>query len=76
MDYQQFYRQLFAPLESQIGSIDANTIFAIIGFGCGGPLNFCTIGSDQDRSKVKPDQGTETSVARLSDRAASRAINA
>lgn len=36
MEYRKFYRQLFAPLESQIGSIDVNTIFSIIGFDCGG----------------------------------------
>ena len=47
MDYQRFYRQLFAPLEAQVGPIDANTIFAIIGFDCGGPLNFSTIGADR-----------------------------
>jgi hypothetical protein len=46
MDYQEFYHRLFAPLESAIGRIDQNTLFAIIGFDCGGPLNFCTIGAD------------------------------
>jgi hypothetical protein len=49
MDYQRFYRDLFAPLAAQIGPIDRNTMFAIIGFDCGGPLNFCTI--DADRGK-------------------------
>jgi hypothetical protein len=46
LDYQRFYKQLFAPLEAQLGLIDPNSIFAIIGFDCGGPLNFCTIGAD------------------------------
>jgi len=44
MDYNSFYTKLFAPLESSIGPIDAETIAAIIGFDAGGPLNFCTIG--------------------------------
>ncbi len=51
MDYERFYRELFAPLEKQIGPIDPNTILAIIGFDCGGPLNFSTIGtSDGERT--------------------------
>jgi hypothetical protein len=45
LDYQRFYKLLFAPLEAQIGPIDPNTLFAIIGFDCGGPLNFSTIGA-------------------------------
>lgn len=32
MDYHDFYRQLFAPLEASIGPIDRDTIFAITGF--------------------------------------------
>ncbi|WP_442506030.1 suppressor of fused domain protein [Novipirellula sp. SH528] len=44
MDYNAFYRELFAPLESSIGPIDPNTIVAIVGFDAGGPLNFSTIG--------------------------------
>jgi hypothetical protein len=52
MDYQQFYRQLFAPLESNIGPIDVNTIFAVIGFDCGGPLNFCTIGAERQERAI------------------------
>jgi hypothetical protein len=47
VDYQRFYRELFAPLEAEIGPIDQNTIFAIIGFDCGGPLSFSTIGADR-----------------------------
>jgi hypothetical protein len=46
LDYKRFYRKRFAPLESQIGPIDTNSIFAIIGFDCGGPLNFSTIGAE------------------------------
>ena len=49
MDYHNFYRQLFAPLESSLGRIDRDTIVAILGFDMGGPLNFCTIGRDSDR---------------------------
>jgi hypothetical protein len=52
MDYQEFYRQLFAPLESTLGPIDRDTIFAIIGFDAGGPLNFCTIGCDKGAACV------------------------
>jgi hypothetical protein len=52
MDYKQFYRQLFAPLESQIGPIDVYTIFTIIGFDCGGPLNFRTIGSEREERAI------------------------
>ncbi|MFL5241945.1 MAG: suppressor of fused domain protein [Gemmataceae bacterium] len=44
MDYQRFYARLFAPLETHIGPLDWDTLFAIIGFDCGGPLNFSTIG--------------------------------
>jgi hypothetical protein len=47
MDYKKFYRKLFAPLEELCGSVDRDTIFAIIGFDAGGPLNFCTIGRDR-----------------------------
>jgi Suppressor of fused protein (SUFU) len=52
MDYQHFYAQLFAPLVDQIGAIDRETIFAIIGFDCGGPLNFSTIGSHRQEGFV------------------------
>ncbi len=45
MDYKKFYSKLFAPLEVQIGPIDPMTIFAIMGFDGGGPLNFSTIGA-------------------------------
>lgn len=46
MDYKQFYATLYSPLTASIGATDNNTIFAIIGFDAGGPLNFCTIGAD------------------------------
>lgn len=44
MDYQDFYARLFAPLEERLGSLDPDTLMAIIGFDEGGPLNLCTIG--------------------------------
>jgi len=47
MDYKTFYGQLFKPIEDRIGPIDPNTIVAIVGFDCGGPLNFCTVGYGQ-----------------------------
>jgi len=46
MDYQSFYRQLFAPLESELGPIDRDTIVAMMGFDGGGPLSFCTFGAE------------------------------
>jgi hypothetical protein len=52
LDYQRFYRDLFAPLEAEIGPIDRDTIFAIVGFDCGGPLNFCTIRSNRGERVV------------------------
>lgn len=52
MDYQKFYRQLYAPLEATHGRIDTNTIVAIIGFDAGGPLNFCTIGREANQEIV------------------------
>jgi hypothetical protein len=42
MDYQAFYRQLFAPLEVELGPVEPTTIAAIIGFDLGGPLSFST----------------------------------
>lgn len=47
MDYRRFYKLLFAPLETQLGPIDPNTVFAIIGFDCGGPINLSTFGVDR-----------------------------
>jgi hypothetical protein len=52
MDYQRFYKVLFEPLERALGPIDENTIFAIIGFDAGGPLNFCTIGASESKSLI------------------------
>jgi hypothetical protein len=47
MDYERFYRQLFQPIETRIGHIDAASIMAIIGFDCGGPVTLCTVGYGQ-----------------------------
>src|SRR5437773_9867029 len=44
MDYQQFYKQLFQPIEERIGHVDEASIMAIIGFDCGGPVTLCTVG--------------------------------
>jgi hypothetical protein len=52
LDYQRFYKKLFAPLEAQMGLIDANTVFAIIGFDCGGPLSFSTIGANRGEQVI------------------------
>ncbi len=52
MDVQRFYKRLFAASEPYIRPIDKNTIVAIIGFDDGGPLNYCTIGRDQDEQFV------------------------
>lgn len=45
MNYTAFYEALFGPLEAMLGPIDPETLFAIIGFDAGGPLNFSTIGN-------------------------------
>ena len=45
INYREFYRELFAPLESSIGPINPAALMPIIGFDCGGPLSFCTIDS-------------------------------
>jgi len=42
-----FYRTLYEPLVAKLGPVDAETMFAIIGFGAGGPLNFCTFGRER-----------------------------
>jgi hypothetical protein len=47
MNYEAFYRSLFAPIEAILGPLDRNTVFHIVGFDCGGPINFCTIGADK-----------------------------
>jgi hypothetical protein len=46
MDYEPFYAALFAPLTATIGPIDKHTIFHIMGFDGGGPVNLSTIGID------------------------------
>lgn len=48
MNYNEFYRELFVPLQALHGPIDPYTIIAIIGFDMGGPLNFCTIGRENN----------------------------
>jgi hypothetical protein len=52
MDTRAFYKRLFAPLEETLGSIDPDTLVAIIGFDAGGPLNFCTFGINGGVSPV------------------------
>jgi hypothetical protein len=42
VDYRDFYRRLFAPLEEANGKISDETLVPIIGFDAGGPLSFCT----------------------------------
>jgi hypothetical protein len=44
MNYQDFYAKLFKPVEDDIGSLDKETIVALVGFDFGGPLNLCTVG--------------------------------
>jgi hypothetical protein len=38
---QQHYARLFERLEDEYGKLDPDTIFAIIGFAVGGPVNMC-----------------------------------
>lgn len=47
MNYHDFYAKLFKPVEADIGSLDEDSIVAIIGFDFGGPLNFCTVGRER-----------------------------
>lgn len=44
MDYNEFYKQLFQPIEESIGPVDEATIMAIVGFDLGGPVSLCTVG--------------------------------
>ena len=37
-EYKDFYSKLFAPVESEYGMLDADTIAAFIGFDASGPL--------------------------------------
>lgn len=48
MGYQQFYKQLFQPIEERIGPVDEASIAAIIGFDCGGPVTVCTVGRGRE----------------------------
>jgi hypothetical protein len=41
VDYRDFYRRLFAPLEEANGRIRGETLVPVIGFDAGGPLSFC-----------------------------------
>jgi hypothetical protein len=43
----EFYDALFAPLIEAEGSLDRDTIMAIVGFEAGGPISLCTIGSER-----------------------------
>lgn len=43
MDYDAFYAQLFAPIRSRIGPLDAATLMAIVGFDAGGPVSLSTV---------------------------------
>ena len=52
MNYTQFYKRLFGPIEKRIGPFDAKSIVAIVGFDAGGPLNFSTFGREKRRSFV------------------------
>ena len=52
VDYSSFYKNLYSPLVRSIGTIDPKTIVAIIGFDCGGPLNFCTIGAENSTGLI------------------------
>jgi hypothetical protein len=40
----QFYEALFAPVVAAHGSLDRETLTAIVGFDAGGPVSLCTIG--------------------------------
>lgn len=44
MSYQEFYAELFRPVEDKIGAIDRDTLMPLIGFDAGGPLTLCTVG--------------------------------
>ncbi len=45
MNYERFYHRLFKPLEADIGPMDREMIFHIMGFDGAGLLNFGTIGA-------------------------------
>ena len=48
MDYKRFYKQLFQPIEERVGRVNEESIMAIIGFDCGGPVTLCTIGRGRE----------------------------
>jgi hypothetical protein len=50
VDYRDFYRHLFAPLEETHGRVADETIMAIIGFDAGGPLSFSVFQKPVDGS--------------------------
>ncbi len=52
MDHNTFYAELFRPIEKEFGPIDAAGIFPIIGFDCGGPINFSTVGAEEKKEFV------------------------
>lgn len=39
MNYEAFYKELFAPLENKFGVLDDETITSMIGFSVGGPVS-------------------------------------
>lgn len=52
MDYNAFYAELFRPIERECGPLDKAGIFHIIGFDCGGPINFSTVGAEEKKEFV------------------------
>ncbi|HTC95225.1 MAG TPA: suppressor of fused domain protein [Terriglobales bacterium] len=52
MDYKVFYTELFRPIEKTFGRLDSAGIFHIIGFNCGGPLNFSTFGREEGKNFI------------------------
>ncbi|KPK48793.1 MAG: hypothetical protein AMS22_14740 [Thiotrichales bacterium SG8_50] len=43
MDYEKFYKELFAPLEEKYGVLDEDTITSFVGFSAGGPVSLSKI---------------------------------
>ncbi len=52
MDYNAFYDELFKPVAREYGPVDEKGIFHIIGFDCGGPINFSTVGLEEKKEFV------------------------
>ena len=44
MNYKRFYTRLFKPIEKRIGKVDGESLSALIGFDCGGPVTLSTVG--------------------------------